>query len=305
MDRRSLRHFLSIYEVGTMRGAADRANITQPALSKSLRQLEEELELKLFERRAEGMVPTAAGRTLAHHAERIELRFRRASDDLASFNGKKPPGFTVATAPSVMSTIVPELTHSLEEQHPTVRFVFHGGVKEMWQAMLLKGQADLVLASPTRDENIPLVDKKRIFRDELCIVASADHPLAQSEDLESLRHARWVAPLRGEQTVRGALRAVFENYGLDAPPTLLESSSEEHMRKMVVEGGYLTYAPRLLFRRDEKAGRSTVLGIAGSREARDVCLLRRRTAQPSSIVKDLENTVKKIASDLGMPTLAD
>jgi LysR family transcriptional regulator, nitrogen assimilation regulatory protein len=103
MDVAQLKTLIHVAELGSLSKAADRLNIAQPALSRQIRLLEEELGVPLFERHGRGMVITAAGRDVLEHAARVmeELDAIRssASGGYSSFRGV----VTVGTTPTVAS----------------------------------------------------------------------------------------------------------------------------------------------------------------------------------------------------------
>src|ERR1700756_2998365 len=82
LDSRLLRHFLAVVEHGNMTAAASSLGLTQPALSKSIHHLEQDLGLDLFLRHPGGVTPTHAGEVLARHARLIESGLRGAAEEI-------------------------------------------------------------------------------------------------------------------------------------------------------------------------------------------------------------------------------
>src|SRR5690349_12321774 len=82
-----IRHFLAVVEAGTLRSAAARLGVTQPAITKSLRQLEDHVRTRLMLRTPRGVVLTPAGRKFKDRARVIESELRRLGEELAAERG--------------------------------------------------------------------------------------------------------------------------------------------------------------------------------------------------------------------------
>ena len=87
MELSALLHFLAVAEKGSLSAAAQAQNISQPAMSKRIRALEDELQVKLFERLPRGVVLTVFGESLAEHARRIRANVFHADADMDALRG--------------------------------------------------------------------------------------------------------------------------------------------------------------------------------------------------------------------------
>ena len=87
MRLNQIRDFLAIVESGSLRAAAGKIGISQPAITKSIRQLEEELHVQLLQRNARGAAITRAGKTFLARARVVQAELRKAEDDLAALRG--------------------------------------------------------------------------------------------------------------------------------------------------------------------------------------------------------------------------
>src|SRR3954454_5187448 len=110
MDQRQLERFIDVVESGSLSRTSRRLNISQPALSKSLRLIEEQLGLRLLERGPRGVKATACGDVFYKRARTIVAQFRRAWDDLEAMKGSTAGTVTLGATPgpSVLDRIVPE-----------------------------------------------------------------------------------------------------------------------------------------------------------------------------------------------------
>src|SRR5919108_6228271 len=87
MRLNQIRDLLAVVEAGSLRAAARRVGVSQPAMSKSLAQLEREVQAQLLLRTARGVVLTPAGRALVARARVIEAELRKAQEDLTALRG--------------------------------------------------------------------------------------------------------------------------------------------------------------------------------------------------------------------------
>ncbi|MBV9004349.1 MAG: ATP-binding cassette domain-containing protein [Solirubrobacterales bacterium] len=107
MDSRRLEHFLAAFRHGSLGRAAAELHISQPGLSKSIRQLERELEVKLFERTPMGLQPTVFGEALATHASSVQSELDSASREIAMLRGAAKGVVRIGVTPSVAASLMP------------------------------------------------------------------------------------------------------------------------------------------------------------------------------------------------------
>jgi len=84
VDLRAIEYFAAVAEGGTVRGAAARLGISQPALTEAIRRLEDEVGVVLFDRQARGVTLTAYGRTLLRHARNLQASLKEAREEIAA-----------------------------------------------------------------------------------------------------------------------------------------------------------------------------------------------------------------------------
>jgi DNA-binding transcriptional LysR family regulator len=121
MDLRKMRYFCRVLEAGSISRAALSLHVAQPALSKSIQALEEDLELELFRRTTKGAIPTEAGERLYEHAQIIFNQIDRLRVDLRK-SGIRPSGYVVVGMPySIMSKLGMPLLLEAKDRFPEIR----------------------------------------------------------------------------------------------------------------------------------------------------------------------------------------
>ncbi|MBY5377278.1 LysR substrate-binding domain-containing protein [Rhizobium leguminosarum] len=146
MDVGQLKTLIHVAEVGSLSRAAERMNIAQPALSRQVRLLEEELGVQLFERHGRGMIVTPAGEDVLHHAAKImsELDAIRAC---ASTAKKTLTGVVqVGTTPTVAEFVTVPLMQQAGSSHPSLSLRFTSAFSGHLMEWLKRGELDVALS---------------------------------------------------------------------------------------------------------------------------------------------------------------
>ena len=178
---RQLRVFSAIADHGTMREAADALALTQPALSQQLRQLEQSLGVRLFERVPSGMELTPTARELLPRARAV-LNELRDFEDAASAAADNPVGTVrFGTSPTIGPYLMPGVISRLHREFPTLRIFIKEGIPARQHGDLSAGELDMVL-SPLPIEGTRL-HVEPLFREPIRIVAPPDDALLKRATL--------------------------------------------------------------------------------------------------------------------------
>src|SRR5436190_20396841 len=121
MDIRHLRGMLAVMEEGSLGKAAQRLNISQPALSKSIQRLEEHLGVRLFERETRGMKPTFYADSLRGYAKAACVGMAEAESQIAALRNGTEGIITVAGPPLIVTELLPPMLVRLSRERPKLR----------------------------------------------------------------------------------------------------------------------------------------------------------------------------------------
>jgi DNA-binding transcriptional LysR family regulator len=276
MDLRQLTYFLSVIEHGSVGKAAEHLHMTQPALSKSIRRLEEGLAVKLFERGPEGMTPTTFGVALAAKARFISLEVRNVVEELDDLRGVHRGSVVVGSSPSAAGELLAQATRRAITRRPDLRITVIEGIHEALLPCLLGGQMDFIVGTTTPDQGGEDIRSDLLFQDEVAVIARVQHPLARARriDLADLIDCNWV--LAGESdALRRHLMQLFVQAGLPASQPQAISGSAQFIKSLVLDSDFLAYLPRILTQAEESAKLLVALPVAAARWKRDVHILRR------------------------------
>jgi LysR family transcriptional regulator, nitrogen assimilation regulatory protein len=158
MDIAQLRTLIHVAELGSVSKAADRLNIAQPALSRQIRQLEQELGVYLFERHGRGMVITETGRDVLAHASRVMAEMEAIRDRIASERTSFRGTVSVGTTPTVAEIVTVPLVTALRRAHPDLAIRLSAAYSGHILDWLQRGQIDVAVSyNPRRLHTLRIV----------------------------------------------------------------------------------------------------------------------------------------------------
>ncbi|WP_106477211.1 LysR family transcriptional regulator [Phytohalomonas tamaricis] len=214
MDTQSLRAFLAVVDSGSFSQAAEALFLTQPAVSKRIAVLENQIGSRLFDRIGRGIGLTEAGRMLLPRARQILVMFDDTQRALANLNGKISGSLTLATSHHIGLHRLPPVLKTFTQQHPDVRMDIRFLDSEQAYAGVLDGSLELavVTLAPSPDPNLVVVP---VWTDQLRFVCGRDHPLAHCTQLPLAALSEHDAVLPGHLTfTRGIVIETFLREGL-------------------------------------------------------------------------------------------
>src|SRR6185369_4844638 len=187
-----LRDFLSILEAGSVRGAARRLDVSQPALTKSLRQLELELGIKLFQRTPTGVIPTRFGKALSVRARSVRAELRKAEEELGKLAGDERGSVAFGVGTVVTVVMVPQAIRQFRTQFPQARVRIMEGLPHVLLPLVRDETLDLVVGARPSGPIDSVFHFRPLFRSPRAVVARKGHPLANAGSLTELASADWL-----------------------------------------------------------------------------------------------------------------
>jgi len=283
VDSRRLQYFLAVYDHGSLGRAAASLNLTQPALSKSIHQLEGTLKVKLFDRTSKGLVPTIYGETLSLHARAVQSELRHAEREIALMTGAAKGEVRIGVTPSIATSVMPRVASIVYAERPGLQLTVIEALVQNHAPALRRGELDLFLGGWARGMDSDLATEV-VRSDTVGVCARAGHPLAAGRvRVPRLVAYPWVLPPHTEFWL-DHLDRTFVSAGLPPPPPAVISNSASFITSMVRGGDFLTYLPSLLVRHDRTAERLTMLNVPELDVSIDVNVTyRARTVLPATV----------------------
>ncbi|HET8746357.1 MAG TPA: LysR family transcriptional regulator [Ramlibacter sp.] len=300
--RLRLRHLellVALADAGTMRAAATRLHLSQPALSKMLAEVESGFGARLFERSPQGLAANALGAAVTYRARVILGELARGKDEVDALRTGAEGVLRLGTLS--VTAAVPRAVVQLRRRVPGARVqIQEGRVRELIQR-LLHGELDCVFGAITPEvlasDLLPLLQPEVLLEDELCVLCSTGHGLARSRRVRwgDLQAQPWVAPPK-DTLVRQALMTAFLNEGLEPPQPVIEVVSSVTLGSVLRMDASLLGAVRFDHARDEldRAGVRR-LAVAPVVALPALGLYTRRAAEgPAPLVQAFADAIRRV-----------
>jgi LysR family transcriptional regulator, regulator of abg operon len=216
MKLTGLRALIAAIEEGSLRSAARRLGVSQPALTKLIRELERELAATLLVRSTTGVVASAQGMVLYERGVAAERELAHAVEQIQQLGGQMTGALTIGAVPLAVMTLVPETLRTFGREFPQIQLRV---IEELYIQQLTRlrtGEVDIALG-PVPD-NLPPGEFiiENLMPVAMVIVVRKGNPLARAKRLAELADAPWV--YTGGAPAAGYARTLFERAGLKAPP---------------------------------------------------------------------------------------
>lgn len=254
--------FEAVVQAGSILAASRELALTQPAVSKSLHELERFLDQALFVRSKKGVVLTEFGRLFERHARTMLLELRCLSDGLNAWQMGVSGHVVVGTLITASAALVPEAIHRLREVAPDVEVEVRVGTNTTLFPALARGDLDVVVGYLPQD-NEPLpgavpsdrLQHHKLYDEALCVVVDRGHPLAaqQGLSLRELHDQEWILPTP-DSVAYAAACAMFDSEGLPLPARVVYSVSVLTNMGLLRRRPMVALMPHLAAQRFEASG---------------------------------------------------
>lgn len=251
--RLKFRHLVllvAIADHGSLIKASEQLHITQPVLSRALKELESMLDVRLFDRVPTGVVPTEAGTIFIKHARTILGDVRNATTELANLTGARTGTVRVGTHLAGANVLVPRAVGKLKLSRPNLTIVLREGTPDVLESALFGGEVDLLVGrlAPSTPQGLKQVP---LYREPIVLATRKDHPAQTlvAPALADLVRFSWILPL--EQTsLRSELEQLFTAHHLPQPMNRIECTSMTTLRALLQEGDLIAALPMLVAQED-------------------------------------------------------
>jgi len=246
MRLQHLHLLLTLAQTGSLRASAQALNVTQPALTKALKQLEEEFGTALVVRTPKGVHLAPAGELLAARAATVVREIDRAREEVAWHTQHTHATVTVGVSPAAALMLAPTAVARFQARWPQVRVRLVDALYPTALRQLRAGGLDLALGPLPATGLGPDLQARALVDSPEVIAARAGHPLARSRALADLRDAHWV--LTGPALGPGdPAHLAFEQHGLPAPRITLECESFSTLLAVLPQMDAVALMPRRFF----------------------------------------------------------
>lgn len=260
MKLSTLMAIVAAVEEGSLRGAARRVGVSQPALTKMVRELEVELSAPLLVRTSKGVLPTAQGKVLYAHAVRVTREINAATLEISQLGGKMTGELKVGAVPLAVLLLIPETLRTFGREFPDVRLRVS---EELYIAQLQRlrnGEVDVAVGGIPDDLSTGEFVIEKLMTTSMAVVVRKGSPRARASSLAELADAKWV--YTGASSESGYAKLLFERNGLPSPPIGAIVNSTLALLSLVSTGDFVGLMPHQIAVHPLAAQFLTVVPIA-------------------------------------------
>jgi LysR family transcriptional regulator of gallate degradation len=240
-SERKLALLVWLADLRNLSAVAARLQLSQSGASMALSRIESGVGEPLFQRMAQGLVPTDPTVRLVVRAKRIFAELRHLMSDLSALAGDPGGVVTIGTLPLGRTWIVPTAIAAALDKYPALQVTTIESPFESLMGNLRSGDVDLVFGALRPHQAGQGVVTEALFHDRMGIVARTGHPLARrhSISLAELLAERWILP-RLDAPGRRLVEASFQELGLPMPTAAVETGDLAMMRQLLLRSDMLT-----------------------------------------------------------------
>lgn len=226
LKTRQLLLLIALDDYRNIHRAADELHMTQPAASKQIKDLEEMLDVRLFERLPRGMEPTIYGETMIRHARMALTSLALAHDDLVALKAGLSGQVEVGVIMSPAMALLPRAIARIKEQAPLLRIGVHLESSNVLLDKLQRGTLDFMIGRILEKEDSSGLVYEELTEEPACAVVRPGHPLLQSKDLTlgDLADRPWILPPPGS-ILRHRFDMMFRRAGLQPPRNVVDTTA--------------------------------------------------------------------------------
>ncbi|MGG1946919.1 LysR family transcriptional regulator [Trinickia sp. NRRL B-1857] len=277
-------HLLAFYEVaraGSVSAGAEKLCVSQPAVTREIRELEERIGMTLFDRLPRGVALTEAGKVLFEYAERIFTLADAAQNQLKELGGLGAGHTKIGASGTLGVYYVPEIVARFNARHPRVAIDLTVTNTERVEAGLRDLTFTIGFIEGPFDDSI--LSARRIGSDEIAVVAAAGHPRAGRKLAARELVDQAVIMREPGSGTRAIVEEAYRRAGLDIVP-LMSVSDTEAIKRMLLSKRALAYVSALSVKEELRRGELTIIEVKDLRIERPLHMvwLKSRSLSPSS-----------------------
>ncbi|HHL1959924.1 TPA: LysR substrate-binding domain-containing protein [Klebsiella pneumoniae] len=290
---RHLHTFVAVAQQGTLGRAAETLNLSQPALSKTLNELEQLTGTRLFERGRLGAQLTLVGEQFLTHAVKVLDALNSAGQALNRKEGLNNDIVRIGALPTAALGILPTVIGQFHKQQKDITLQVATMNNTMLLAGLKSGEIDIGIGRMSDPELMSGLHYELLFLESLKLVVRPGHPLLQ-ETVTLSRVMEWPVVVSPKGTVpRQNAEALLQSQGCKMPAGCIETLSASLSRQLTVDFDYVWFVPSGAVKDDLRRGVLTALPIATQSAGEPIGILTRVDATLTPGTQTLLSAIRK------------
>lgn len=286
MDLTLMRSLVAVADAGAITEAAERLGVTQPALSRRIRSLEQHLGVTLLERGRRGVRLTSVGRLVESEARDLLARYERLRTEVAAHVGLAGGTVRLGGGATAVSFVLPSAIAGFQSRHPAVRFVLKEAGSREVESDVAAGRLELGLVTlPVRRDDLIATP---LLEDEVVLICRQDHPLARAGRVQALQLAGLgLVGFEAGSAIRHIVDESLRRAGVEMN-VVMELRSIAAIVRMVATTGNVAFVSSMGV---EAESGVQVVPVDGLAVRRTLALIERRGAVPSPAARAFAGTL--------------
>lgn len=290
---RHLHTFVAVAQQGTLGRAAETLNLSQPALSKTLNELEQLTGTRLFERGRLGAQLTLVGEQFLTHAVKVLDALNTAGQALNRKEGLNNDVVRIGALPTAALGILPTVIGQFHKQQKDITLQVATMNNTMLLAGLKSGEIDIGIGRMSDPELMSGLNYELLFLESLKLVVRPGHPLLQ-ETVTLSRVMEWPVVVSPKGTIpRQNAETLLQSQGCKIPAGCIETLSASLSRQLTVDYDYIWFVPSGAVKDDLRRGLLTALPVPTQGAGEPIGILTRVDATFSSGAQTLLSAIRK------------
>lgn len=294
MTLHQLKVFTTVAKIRSFTQAAERLGVRQPSVSLVIKDLEQDLEVRLFEKLGHKINLTAAGELLLQDAEDILAKAEGLKERMDELKGLKKGRLAVGGSPVAAASFFPFVAEQFKREFSWVDTTLRIATSVSLEKSLLDGELDVAILG--RAPKSPLIMGEQCHQEDIVAIASPRHPLANKSSVPLMRIAREpiITEERGGSLVRDLIEERFAKLGVPFTPHLeLGIGSRDAVRSAVAGGLGIGFITKCHVMSDVEAGHLKILKVPDLKLKRSNYIAVHKSRQKTPLVQAFIRVLKK------------
>jgi DNA-binding transcriptional LysR family regulator len=290
---------MTVVQAGSMSKAAALLNTGQPAISRSISELEHELGVRLFDRGRQGVKPTAYGRALLDGGTAVFDDLRQTVRSISFLADPTVGEVRIGCNPFLAASFVATVIERLSRRYPRATFRLTPAYVETLYRELTERNVDFLIARRSGSLSDEGLDHEFLFDDTYWVMAGAKNPLARRRSIElaELANEPWALP-PPESTTGSVALAAFRAIGLDYPRTAVIAEPVDVRITMLATGRFVTIFPESVFRFSPREPELKVLSVKQQLSRLPVGIITLKNRTISLLAQEFIESSRAVAKQL-------
>ena len=297
MKLSQLRDVLAVAEHGSLRAAGRHLDIAQPAITRSIREIEQELDVTLFERHAKGVRLTEIGSAFLRRASTVQSELRRAREEIEQLKGRNTGVVSVALSSASSLSLMPAAVVAFRKRYPKTILKISESFFQPIEAELLSGNTDFYVGPLDMQAASPQFSVEKLFDNHRLVIARKGHPLSSARSLSDLMDADWVRPALSERGTDGDFDLMFKEHGLPMPNIVLHARSALITLLAVANSDLLTILPQQWLDFQPTANMFDALELKETLMVAPICIVRRQDMPLTPLAERFSDLMRRAAEN--------